>query len=270
MGRKNQKQRKGEPKVDEHHILYTHHEWNDIGRWGKLLRNHPYYKKIIPIKNLHHAIHQQIPFIAPPSNEICKFIYEATEHAIMGHSINPQCDTIEQRIDFFLNQLNLYKGENDYAATVTALQKQRKIVADYYAKRSTKAPDQYHKIPIYRDRAESFNILFPSKTWSVKGYGKILSENSYFIVRTSKNLINEIRHSVHEIKKPKNGYSLKNVNQKLEHARKAQRINPREDSLETRIRFLITAFLEEGEKETVADLEKMLNTIALFYKHRYW
>lgn len=270
MGHKKQKRRRGEPKVDEHHILYTHHEWNDVGRWGKLLRGHPYYKKIIPIKNLHHAIHQQVPFITPPSNEICKFIYESTEHALMNHIINIKCDTIEQRIDFFLSRLDLYRAEKDYTATITSLQKQRKIVADYYAKHSTTSvPDEYHKIPIYRDRAEKFQILFPNKTWGAKGYSKILSENSYFVVRISKNLIDEIRRDIREIRKPKNGYSLKNVNQKLEHARRVRHINPREDSLECRIYFLVNAFLEEGEKETAADLKKMLDIIALFYKKRH-
>ena len=269
MSRKNQKKRRGEPKVDEHHILYTHHEWNKIGRWGKLLRNHPYYKKIIPVKNLHNAIHRQVPFITPPSNEICKFIYESTEHALMNYVIDIEYDTIEQRIDFFLSCLDLYRGEKDYTATVVSLQKQRKIVADYYAKHSTTSTsNKYHKIPIYRDRVEKFCILFPDKTWGVKGHSKVLSKNSYFTVRISENLINEIRSNICEIKKPSNSCSLKNINQKLEHARKTKDINPREDSLESRIYFLINAFLEEGEKETAADLEEMLNIIEFFYKKR--
>lgn len=184
----------------------------------------------------------------------------------MRHEINIQCDTIEQRIDFFLAKLSLLAGDKDYTATISALQKERKIVADYYAKRSSKNSYQNRKIPIYSDRAEKFYILFPAKTWGVKGYGKILSENSYFVIRMPKSLINEIHRNIHEIKKPKNGYSLKNVNQKLEHDRKAKRINPLEDSLGDRIYFLIEAFRREGELATVEDLEEMLKVVELFYK----
>lgn len=130
MSHKNQKQRRGEPKVDEHHILYTHHEWNSVGRWGKLLRNHPYYKKIIPIATLHGSIHHRLPLIAPP-------IYEATERAIEQHTITVRFDTVEQRIDFFLAQLDACKECQKYSDTVLALQQQRKIVANYYAKHSS-------------------------------------------------------------------------------------------------------------------------------------
>lgn len=268
VSRKNQKRRRGEPKVDEHHILYTHHEWNDIGRWGKLLRNHPYYRKIIPIRTLHNTIHNQIPFIPPVSNEICKFIYEATEQALMRHTINTQCDTIEMRIDFFLNQIILCDAEEECAATILALQKQRKIVADYYAKHSFSNLNSDHKIPTYRDRTESFHILFPNKIWGIKGYGKVLSENSYFVPRISRCLINEIYRSIHQIRKPQDGYILKNVNQKLEHARKLKNINPREDSLQERIYFLSKAFREEGALETATDLECIIDAITLFYKQR--
>ncbi len=262
--RKKQKRRAGEPKVDEHHILYSHQEWNNLGRWGKLLRNHPYYRKIIPIKSLHRSIHAQIKLIPPPDNLICKDIYNATIEAIDRNEIDADYDTIENRIDFFLTQLIKYRDQ-DYSETINALLLQREIVAKYYCNNRTKKSLYRPKTP-YQDRYESFSILYPAKTWGAKGYGKVLSENSYFIVRIPQGLADKIRKDVRFVSKPKNGSCLKLVNQQLEHARKDKEISPRFDSFETRIQFLINAFYKCSEYDTCASLERMLTAVTEYYK----
>ena len=267
MGNRNQKRRKGEPKVDEHHILYSHHEWNDVGRWGKLLRNHPYYKKIIPIKNLHHLIHAQVKFIPPPSNSVCKSIYNATLDALDQYEIDVDYDTVERRISFFIAQLTKYDDDQNYNDTICALMQQSEIVARYYSKSRPKSPLHEKPKPPFRDRYESFSILYPSKTWGVKGYGKVLSENSYFIVRIPKGLVDKIHKDVHVIQKPKSGACLKVINQQLEHARKAKTIDSRFDSLEKRIQFLLDAFSDWHEYDTCNDLEKVLTAISEYYHH---
>lgn len=266
MSRKKQKHRKGEPQVNEHHLLFTRHEWI---KWGSKLRGHPYYKRIIPIKKLHDQIRRQIECIPSPPKEICKYIFNATEDALMRHEIDADYDTIEQRIDFFLKQLNGCRGDNDCLATISALEKQREIVSKYYAKSSTLSQDHYHrKAPVYRDRMEKFHILFPDKKWGVKGYGQILSSHSYFVVTISQNLAKAIYREVREIKKPKNGYSLKNVNWKFERDRKTKLLNPKKDSLEERIGYLIESFMEEDEFETARSLECVLEAIKIFHKKR--
>ena len=131
--KKKQKHRRGEPKVNEHHIFYPRTIWNEYP-WSKEVRNHPYYKKIIPIVYFHDKIHCAVPEIPILDREICLKILDATDQAIKLGLLHPRYDRMEQRIDFLATVLFQFADKKRFLPTYIELMKQRHIAAIYYSR----------------------------------------------------------------------------------------------------------------------------------------
>ena len=118
---------------DEHHILYQGRHWGNPGSWSARLRNHPYYRRIIPTNSLHREIHSKIHDIPVPSGKICHIVFDQTELALANGTIDDAFDTLERRIDFFIDCLKDFP-EEDTIATIVMLREQRKVISRFYAK----------------------------------------------------------------------------------------------------------------------------------------
>lgn len=112
---------------DFHHILYQRKHWNK--GYAKLLRNHPYMGKMIPLSTLHAEIHSKIHDIPTPNGIDCKRAYLELLERERRHEIDIKHDSLEKRIDFLIEM-----WEETCPATVAILAWQRQIAAKFYGR----------------------------------------------------------------------------------------------------------------------------------------
>ena len=109
---------------DVHHILWQRRHWD--GGWNKILRNHDYFKVLIPRDTLHKRIHEFVGDIPCPDGKHCKLAYEEVERRLDEGTIN-YYDHLEKRIDLLVELWS-----EDCPETVKALLKQRDVVSHFY------------------------------------------------------------------------------------------------------------------------------------------
>lgn len=111
---------------DNHHLLWQKNKWNK--GYGRLLRNHPYFKRLIPADTLHRQIHSRIADIPMPSGVACKHAYETVCALIEEGELSIEYDTIEKRLDVLIG---VWKVE-EFPMTILMLKLQRDIVSSFY------------------------------------------------------------------------------------------------------------------------------------------
>ena len=116
-------------KLNCHHILWQARNYNS--GWAKRLREHWYFKKMMPEKTLHKQIHAKINDVPNPGGYACKKAFIALENAL-NEDLVSDTDTAEERIDFLLS---VWEYER-YPRTVVALWQQRQIISNFYKKGS--------------------------------------------------------------------------------------------------------------------------------------
>lgn len=109
----------------------------------------------------------------------------------------------------------------------------------------------------------NFSILYPKKTWGIKGISKNLSDNQYLNLRISTELAQLIQCEVPSIHKPSYAYNLKLALLQLEQIHKS-----RHDTLTARVQNLIHIFHRLGEQHTCRDLESIIAITNLYYQKR--
>lgn len=112
---------------DFHHILFQKRYWEK--NYAKMLRMHPYAGKYIPQLTLHREIHAKVRSIPVPEGSECRRAYLELLRLEREGLIDVESDSVEQRIDFFVNIWS-----NSSPSTVHALLEQKDIVSKFYCK----------------------------------------------------------------------------------------------------------------------------------------
>ena len=111
--------------ADCHHLLWQARHW-DYGS-AKALRNHDYFKMLIPRDTVHREIHSRIADIPMPGQELCKMALRAVNQGLKDGILNMVDDSAEQRLDFLI-WLWEDKGRE---RTVTMLRWQKEVFAEF-------------------------------------------------------------------------------------------------------------------------------------------
>lgn len=125
--------KKKRSEASTHHILWQKNHWN-VG-YSKLLRDHPYMKKVIPTETLHDDIHRVIADIPAPAGYLCKRAYIRVCELYENGDIS-DTDTIERRIDVLMSCWSV----DECPLTILMLTWQKDIVSKYYNAWITKLP----------------------------------------------------------------------------------------------------------------------------------
>ena len=113
--------------LNYHHLLFQGRHWNN--GFAKLLREHPYMGKMIPMPTLHRLIHSKIHDIPTPNGKECRLAYERICQLEAKGKIDVVNDSIEKRLALLID---LWKDA--CPATVEILKWQSDIVAKFYGK----------------------------------------------------------------------------------------------------------------------------------------
>lgn len=114
-------------KEDYHHLLFQGRHWQQ--GYAKLLREHPYMGKMIPMVTLHRLIHSKIHDIPTPNGKECKAAYERIRQLETTGEIDIDKDSIGKRLTLLID---LWK--DTCPATVEILKWQSDIVTKFYRK----------------------------------------------------------------------------------------------------------------------------------------
>lgn len=125
--KKSRKVRANSRREDFHHLLFQGRHWHQ--GYAKLLREHPYMGKMIPMETLHRLIHSKIHDIPTPNGKECKLAYELIRELEAKGEIDIINDSIEKRLALLIG---LWKDA--CPATVEVLRWQSDIVAKFYGK----------------------------------------------------------------------------------------------------------------------------------------
>ena len=113
--------------LNYHHLLFQGRHWKT--GYAKLLREHPYMGKYIPMATLHRLIHSKIHDIPTPNGKECRLAYELICQLEAKGKIDIINDSIEKRLTLLID---LWKDA--CPATVEILKWQRDIVTKFYGK----------------------------------------------------------------------------------------------------------------------------------------
>ena len=125
--KKTRKVRTNSRREDFHHLLF--HGRHCHQGYAKLLREHPYMGKMIPMVTLHRLIHSKIHDIPTPNGKECRLAYERICQLEAKGKIDVINDSIEKRLALLID---LWK--DTCPATVEILRWQSDIVAKFYGK----------------------------------------------------------------------------------------------------------------------------------------
>ena len=113
--------------LNYHHLLFQGRHWKT--GYAKLLREHPYMGKYIPMATLHRLIHSKIHDIPTPNGKECRLAYELICQLEAKGKIDIINDSIEKRLTLLID---LWKDA--CPATVEILKWQRDVVTKFYGK----------------------------------------------------------------------------------------------------------------------------------------
>lgn len=113
-----------------HHLLFQRRHWQN--GYAKLLREHPYMGKYIPMHTIHRHIHAKIHDIPCPNGKDCKHAYQALLQLEDEGKIDIRHDSLEKRLDFLIDLWS--DPECNCEATVAVLRWQREVVHKFYEK----------------------------------------------------------------------------------------------------------------------------------------
>ena len=113
--------------LNYHHLLFQGRHWKT--GYAKLLREHPYMGKYIPMATLHRLIHSKIHDIPTPNGKECRLAYERICQLEAKGKIDIINDSIEKRLTLLID---LWKDA--CPATVEILKWQRDVVTKFYGK----------------------------------------------------------------------------------------------------------------------------------------
>ena len=109
---------------DCHHLLFQRKHWNN--GWAKLLREHWYFKIMIPRDTLHASIHSKIHDIPTPNGSLLKETYnELLRREKLGFI--SEKDSYPERINFLIEL-----WEEKCPATVAILFWQKEVISKFY------------------------------------------------------------------------------------------------------------------------------------------
>lgn len=114
-------------KQDYHHLLFQCKHWQQ--GYAKLLRNHPYMGKYIPMATLHRLIHSKIHDVPTPNGKECKLAYKRIVELEANGEIDIVNDDIAKRLGVLID---LWR--DTCPATVAVLEWQRDLIASFYEK----------------------------------------------------------------------------------------------------------------------------------------
>lgn len=113
---------------DLHHLLYQRRHYKQ--GYAKRLRDHEYFKVMVPMRTLHREIHSKIHDIPTPNGRDCRRAYERLTAGIRAGTLDPKHDTAEKRLDFLVEV-----WEKTCPATVAMLKWQRDVIAKFYGRK---------------------------------------------------------------------------------------------------------------------------------------
>lgn len=109
---------------DYHHIFFQKRYWQS--GYAKALRNCEYGGKKIPRDTVHQEIHRRLNTVPVPKGASCKQAFEAMAEARRNGWIDPENDSLEVMIGFYINIWKETEPE-----TARALQKQLEVIQSY-------------------------------------------------------------------------------------------------------------------------------------------
>jgi len=125
--KKNRKKLSRTSTMDVHHILYQRKHWQN--GYAHLLREHWYFKMLIPMTSLHRELHSKIHDIPTPNGKDCKVAYQKLCWYEKEGLIS-EYDHAEVRIQFLIDV-----WENRCPATVAMLKWQQDVFRKFYQRR---------------------------------------------------------------------------------------------------------------------------------------
>lgn len=129
VAKKNKKKkRKSSNALNRHHILWQQRHWN-YG-YAKIIRNHEYLVVPIPANTLHREIHEYVGDIPVPKVRHIKEALDEINRLLKLGAISLD-DPLLNRIDLLIFMWDYVEPD-----TVTALKKQRKVVARFYERQA--------------------------------------------------------------------------------------------------------------------------------------
>ena len=123
--RRKKRQRRRKHWKNEHHLLFPGAKWGQ-SYYGRKIRKHKYFRRIIPENTLHKFIHRDVDEIPLPPKKACEEAYYEFLRRYKLHLIDQRHDTLEMRLQLLID---LWK---DYPETVKALKAQQRIAIKFY------------------------------------------------------------------------------------------------------------------------------------------
>lgn len=124
MSKKKRKKVQFNPyREDCHHLLFQGRHWNQ--GWAKRLREHQYFKVMIPQMTLHREIHSKIHDVPVPNGADCRRAYEAVEKGLREGLLDYR-DNIGARLDLLISLWS------NCPATCAVLEWQKQVIAKFY------------------------------------------------------------------------------------------------------------------------------------------